>query len=1105
MPLNLCCSNRVEALHALLAQRLGAAPLSDPFQRELILIPSMAMKRWVNLQLGMCHGVAANIEYLLPAQWIWQLAAQQAPGQFPSEDPLSRERAAWRIHGLLPGLLSSRDFLPLRRYLTGDDTGVKRWQLAQRLADLFDRYQYYRPEWIRDWSVGRTTVGSADGVPAWQPQLWQALIADCKGRHRVALIDTLQRALSSGTACCALPERISCFALSSLPPLFVQVLEALSHQCEITLYQHSPTDQYWADLRSKKEYARKRLSNPEEAAYYDNGNELLASWGRQGQAFQDLLLSGDVLESSNWDYYPPAGKDSLLHAIQSDILNLNADPADRTPDDSVAVHVCHSPLRECQVLHDRILAAMDADATLKPEDILVMVPEISRYAPYVEAVFRFDETASRPFVPWNLSDTTLADEHPLIQTFLQLLLLPSSRFSFSELVSYLEVPRIARRFGLEGAALEEMLNLLQASGVRWGIDAGQKAEFALPPVAENTWTHGLDRLLAGYAMADVELWQGIAVMPGAQGADALALGKLCHFLETLRHWHNVLDRTREVDAWQQTINELMADFFAPLPDEGDKLQQIRDAMKELKQYAPGQEISLSLLGYYLQEHLNTRTQHGRYFSGGVTICGMRPMRSLPFRMICVLGMSDAAFPRREQSQAFDAMAGHWRPGDPRKPDEDRYLMLETLLCARERLYFSYTGRSLKDNSELQPSVLLREFMDFLDAHYALPEDGQKEDGQKEDEKPESKEKQPMSACLRVEHPMQAFHWQQFDAAGKGATLASYDDWWCEIADTLLKRTIHSAPGAGESWPVEALAGEEEDADQVDLGRLLRFLQHPVKGFFNARLGIYLREEEADENEEAFTLDGREVWAIHQELIGRALAGQEQSERELQALFSARGQLPHGALADASFQSLNKGVQEMLERLQAYQGSNVRPLAVQIACPLPAQRVVLLNAQVSRYRPGKGLLHFAAARMKPKHRLELWLEHLALCAAGMLAQEEDSVLICRDGSVRFLPLAQEEAVPLLAGYLELYFEGLTRPLPLFPGVSYELALGPDEAALRRAQNLWFGSEFSPVTPECQDTYIAMMLRGLSGSPLENEEHLALARRVYEPMRLREEVW
>lgn len=1099
MPLNLCCSNRVEALHVRLAQRLGEAPLADPFQPELILIPSMPMKRWVNLQLAEHHGIATNIEYLLPAQWIWQLAAQSTQ-QFAGEDPLSRERAAWRIHAMLPGLLSSRDFLPLHRYLTGDDTGVKRWQLAQRLADLFDRYQYYRPEWIRDWSAGRNMAGSADGVPAWQPQLWQALIADCKGRHRVALIDTLLRALSSGTVQCALPERISCFALSSLPPLFVQVLEALSHQCEITLYQHSPTDQYWADLRSKKEYARKRLSNPKEAAYYDTGNELLASWGRQGQAFQDLMLSGDVLESSNWDYYPPAGKDSLLHAIQSDILNLNAEPSDRTPDDSVEVHVCHSPLRECQVLHDRILSAMDADATLKPEDILVMVPEISRYAPYVEAVFRFDETASRPFVPWNLSDTTLADEHPLIQVFMQLLQLPSSRFSFSELVSYLEVPRIARRFGLEGNALEEMLSLLQASGIRWGMDAGQKAEFGLPQVAENTWRHGLDRLLAGYAMADVEQWQGIAVMPGAQGADALALGKLCHFLETLRHWHSVLERPREVGVWQQTVNELMADFFAPLPDEGDKLQQIRDAMKELKQYAPGQELSLSLLGYYLQEHLGTRTQHGRYFSGGVTICGMRPMRSLPFRMICVLGMSDAAFPRREQSQSFDAMAGHWHPGDPRKPDEDRYLMLETLLCARERLYFSYTGRSLKDNSELQPSVLLREFMDFVDAHYSVLEEEHKESG-----KPESKKTPPMSACLWVEHPMQAFHWRQFDAAGKGAALASYDDWWCQIADTLLKRTICSEPGAVGNWPGEALAGEEEDADQLDLGRLLRFLQHPVKGFFNARLGIYLREEEADEDEEPFTLDGREVWAIHQELIGRALAGEERSERELQTLFSARGQLPHGTLADASFQSLHKGVQDMLERLQAYQGSNIRPLAVQLACPLSAQRVVLLSAQVSRYRPGKGLLHFAAARMKPKHRLELWLEHLALCAAGLLAQEEDSVLICRDGSVRFAPLPAEEAVPLLARYLELYFEGLKRPLPLFPGVSYELALGADESALRKAQNLWFGNEFSPVTPECQDTYIAMMLRGLSGSPLEDEEHLALAKRVYEPLRQREEAW
>lgn len=1095
----LVCSNRVEVLHAQLAQLLHDTPLRDPFQTEVILVPGSAMERWVNLHLGMAHGVAANIDYPLPAAWIWSLAAAvNTQSKQGSEDPLSRDRAAWRLFALLPDLLDQPEFIQLQHYLRDDVQGVKRWQLAQRLADVYDRYQYYRPDWIRAWSEGRSTDSMRSaGLAPWQGPLWRALIHDCPDNHRVALIDKLLAALQSPSeqtrVLAMLPERIICFALSSLPPLFVQVLQALSAHLNIYLFQHSPTDQYWADLRSKKALARTRLTNPEEANYYETGNELLASWGRQGQAFQDLLLSEDSLNAVHLEEYADPGSVMLLHRVQRDILTLNDEPETVLSDDSIELSVCHSAMRECQVLHDRILAALDSDTSLKPEDILVMIPEISRYAPYVEAVFRYDEGSGGPFVPWNLSDITIADEHPLIRVFLRLLSLPSSRFTFSELASYLEVPQIAAQFSLEGKVQEDVLTMLRESEVRWGLDGAHKTSLHLPETEQNTWAHGIDRLLAGYAMGDSLYWEGVAPLEGASGGNAAALGRFCALLEVLKHWHLHLRQSRSMSQWQDALNAMIDALFGVVRDEDDKLQQIRDALDTLTEQAEEQVLSIELLGLCLEQSLGTRTQHNRFFSGGVSICGMRPMRSLPFKMICVLGMNDAAFPRREQAQSFDGMAAQWRPGDPRKADEDRYLLLETLLCARERLYLSYTGKSLKDNSEQQPSVLLREFLDFVDLHYRLPFN---EDQEIESTPPS------MSSCLTTEYPMQPFSARQFGSAME-ERKHSYDSWWCAIAQSLEDRA-HAPVAVGESaWPTQRLAATEGAFDQLELHRLVRFLQHPSKTFFNTRLGIYLQEEQSNEDEENFNLNGLQTWQMQTDYLARLLSGQQQDVDSLLTLYEAQGTLPHGAMATQAFEQVEEEAASLLERLAPYQGLASTPVSVALKCAVAEteQHIneVLLSGQVTGYRPGIGLLHYSPSKLKPKHQLALWIEHLALCAAGVLKVGQQSVLIAKDAERVFQVLEPSEALSMLSGFVALYREGLSRPLPLFPSASYELALNNDEIALTKARKLWAGSEWDVTTPDSRDSYVALAHRGCVEDPLELEEHLRLSQLVYGPLR------
>ena len=515
MTLSIFSSNRVESLQQNLCLRLSETTLADPLASETIVVPTYAMARWLNLKIAQQQGIAANFDYPSPAAWIWQLAASVLD-RVPERDPLQRENTNWKIFTLLPGMLHRPAFASLQRYLLEDDAGIKRWQLAIRIADVFERYQQYRPELILDWSVR-----SGDG---WQAQLWRALIVDHAQTHRVAVINQLIERLSSGVEASLLPERISLFAHSSLSPLFIQVVHALAQHIDVTLYQHSPTDHYWADLKNKKSLSKLRLENPSEAEYFETGNDLLASWGRQGQALQDLLLNHEGLPFCESESYQAPEGSTLLESIQQSIFALNDTAATQSVDASLSIHVCHSAMRECQVLKDSLFDMLDRDPSLNSEDILVMVPEISRYAPYIEAVFRGNEKAGHPVLRWNLSDITLADEHPLVLTFLQLLKLPGSRFNRSEVLSYLDIGEICQRFDIDDTALADILSLLEESRVRWGIDEFHKTSLGLPATQENTWQQAKQRIFAGYALGEIEYWDGI------EQSRSLIIRSVCYVL-----------------------------------------------------------------------------------------------------------------------------------------------------------------------------------------------------------------------------------------------------------------------------------------------------------------------------------------------------------------------------------------------------------------------------------------------------------------------------------------------------------------------------------------------------------------------------------------------
>ena len=696
--LRLFTSNRLEILAGKLAELLRP-PLPSPLESEIVLVQSKGMERWVSMELARHHGICANYKFPFPNRFVYGVFREVIP-DLPEISPFDPWVMTWKIMGLLPSCLK-RDGFQACGFTSGDDpSSLKRFQLSGRIANLFDQYLVFRPEMILDWEK------SKEGD--WQVILWRQLAKGNEKRHLAALQKVfLERPQKNSLDLKNLPTRISVFGISALPPFHMKILSVLSGFIEVNLFLMNPCQEFWADIVSGREMKRieeklKKGNKVPRDLPLEKGNSLLASMGALGRDFfsQIFDLGCDGHGSFHGGFVDP-GEKSLLHAIQSDILNLRERSADvrskiSESDDSIQIHSCHSPMREIEVLQDRLLAMFEADPALRPGDILVMTPDIETYAPYIQAAFSLPVDDPRR-VPFSIADRGVRMESQVIDAFFNLLDLQGSRLGASQVMGILESPLVQKRFGLSEADLELIHGWVRETGIRWGIDGESRSELGLPGFQENTWRAGMERMLLGYAMPDQDgqMFMGILPYDRIEGGEASILGNFLGFVEKLFKSVKELDELRTLEEWSGFLAALFEEFFLPDEETARDVKVIRLTLHDLgsKQAFSdfNEKIRLDVIKAYLKTFLESEGFGFGFLTGGVTFCALLPMRSIPSKVICLAGMNDNDYPRQTKSLGFDLMAKNPKPGDRSRRNDDRYLFLEALLSARERLYISYVG------------------------------------------------------------------------------------------------------------------------------------------------------------------------------------------------------------------------------------------------------------------------------------------------------------------------------------------------------------------------------------------------------------------------------
>lgn len=1159
--LQLFYSNRYETLVQALSDDLAAMP-SDPWTSEEIVVPSAAVRRRLELELAARRGICANVNFSYLAQWLWTRIGGVI--DVPAHSPFAVDRLAWRCYRLF----SPHEATPRGAHaLEGDEAGFDRWldsprlrtyldaadapmryELARRVATVFDHYLTYRPEWLARWQQGQSIFDAGPGgmgavrlssaSPAvrederWQAALWRAVLgelaqaADRTGgapgsvdatppAHRfLQLVRTLDL---DAIMRAQWPAAVSVFAPPTIAPLYIALLRELSRWMDVRLYVMNPCRQFWFDIVTEGKALA--LEAADALDFHEVGHPLLAQWGRQTQAQLHLLHElTEGAAAGEATRYAENEADNWLARVQNAMLDLTpeasageaAAPGERDVGLGIEVHVCHSLSRQLEVLHDRLLGWFDdarADGGdtlpgLRPSDVLVVCPDLAAAAPLIDAVFGTTQSDERSRIPYRITGLPPSQANPIARVLLDWLALAERGVAAPEVVEWLRVDAIAARYGIDAVALDTVQGWLAAAGARRGLAADAPAgesEGAHPAHAitgaRHTFADALTRLFLGYAMPDdaepVDAWLPVA---GARGADGELLGRLACFIDDLYVFVRRSRETLSCDDWSTLFADALARLFDASPPFADALANVRDAVEQaleaMRDGAREARAPAAVMRAALTVALDDAA-HGGVPWGGVTFSSLTSLRGLPYRAICLIGMDDGVLPSLARADEFDLMAALPQLGDRQRRADERNLFLDLLLAARDRLYISYTGRSIRDNAPLPPAALVDELLDHLARAKAGP-----------DATPS--EIETARKAFIVEHPLQPFSADYFDDT---PVLFTYD---AERA-RLAQRLADDSAGADATPPFFSQPLPPETAGPIAFADFQRFWQHPARALLRERLGVVLEKTQGELLEvEPFELDYAGRDALADRLLPRLIDSDDDTERaRAWRIARASPELPAGATGDV----LKRRELGALARLAGdvrtalATGSARLPFTLRVlprwpdtdGLPLFGAHDATLRAQLLETSHASvtlqgtlnrvtdtGQVLYRYASPSAREYLNAWLAHLALCAARPDGARRT---VWYGATERFAFSPVDAPLEQLAPLVALFIAGRRLPLRFFPKSAWAKVNGSDADAL----GVWISDR---VRGESDDTALEIAWRGQDLSL--DDRFGVLSRIVFEPM-------
>lgn len=980
-----------------------------------LIFQNRNMGEWLKLELARRQGLSAGLNIRFPEQAVRQFM-EHFDHPFQEHTLLFMDNLKVVVYRKIKELLRTDQavYQPLRRYMqSGDD--IRLYQLADAVGGLFYHYGMNCPELTASWEKDELYPGGSaleQEHQPWQMALWQEIFHSRSPYVHVSRI--LTHIIAEELAYRGPKTAICLFGSTFLGETGMRFFRYLARFLEVDFYYVIPSkvfEPFEAEAEPRKEWS---------------------NWSSLAGGMSSLLRTLDTRKAKKGER--PSFPASLLGEIQESIWeNRLCQPG--LPDESLKVYSAPSPRRQVEVLKDRILELLDGNPDLQLNDICLMAPDINLFAPHLERVFT-SERGER-YLPCNFIDLKREGDASYTEGFLKLIELPGSRFTRSEIFSLLQNPCFAQKNHINEALYREWLEACESLNIHWGMDSAHRRAMGFPGGKINTWEWGIRRAILGMVYSSEEEHPSApwSELPESEFA---IMGQLAAVVRGLYRDACDLKKARlPLESWVLKVEGLMEVWLQPRrEEEQDRLDRlaIKAAFRNLNNLIEGlqdreeREDRLFSWDYFyqlLQELISkTGRKKGHYLTQGISCSSLKPLRGIPFKLICLLGMDYGSFPTRENIWSFDLKDLSPRAIDLSRKASDQFAFLETLMSAREKLWIFYQGRDQVSGDPLLPSPLLTELMEL--ASFS---------GQAEEILP-----------LHGHHPA---HFR------RGSTLRSFD------IHAWNRLQILGAPMAarGEE-PLHLVPGEIPE--MLDLDSLYRFLQNPLERYARERLGLYLQEDESleEHQDESYQIPFLQESAFLRERIGQWQEGLPMDPRQWLETLRRRGVLSGSpwdrARENKTLESIgefDRSLARILPRLKDAASMDIRlvPGLTQarkdrqqwefppLDLTLPSGKAIQLYGDIRGFmKEGRFLecQYIYGKDYKSKNGFRGFLDFLTL-ASTESSPSLDLILLGRENVFHEKnwnreQFSGEKSPRALLGHLaEAYLKGMEDPIPLYP--------------------------------------------------------------------------
>lgn len=852
-------------------------------------------------------------------------------------DPWRLEPLAWTIRSLVDGTAADDPSLAvLRRHL---DAAPEHYSACRRIASRFAGYLRHRPALVAGWLAGGETdeIGEPLREDAWQAHLFRLLVAETgidPLAHRSQVLAGLAAAPSD-----ALPQRIAVVAPGELDPTAAQLLEALSRHHDVDVLALTP--------------------------------------GTDGRPVPD----------------------DLLHRLQRELAA--ADESERAilrgADESVQVHFSHGPDRQVEVLREVLTATLAAEPGVEPRDVVVLTPSPDLFAPLISAAFAVPDHPAHRFRV-QLADRSISQVNPLAGLLLDLLRLPDSRAEASSVLELALRPAVAHKFGFGADRRDRLVELVEASGVRWGLSARHRERFGLAGFEQNTWFAGLQRMLLGVALDESELVTAKTVLPldDVESTDVELIGALTELIGRIVRIVDGFADPASVPDWVERCQAAITSVARPSAADEWQLADLWAGLARIGATAGTAPVGrLDFCRVVEHEFTNTRAR-ATFGNGSLIVAGLESLRHVPHPVVVLLGWDAEHYPRNAPRDGDDLLRRHPQPTDPDPSAVDRQLLLDAVQAARSRLILICRARSEATNEQVPLAAPVLELLSRLDP----------------------------AVC--VQHPLQPYDPAYFGADPSRDRLVSADPHAYRAAVAGQEHTVAAPRGRYQLDQLPILSLDQG----VSLDELTGFFAHPARTLLKVRAGLSLGERTSTGDELPIEADHLTRWQVGNRVLQRLRDGYPAETVERAEWL--RGDVPPFELGSRDLRSVLDQARATVAVLPADLGE---PTLHEIALSIPAGGApVQLSGRVVSH--GNDVVGVEFGALVPKHRLVAWLRLLCLAAAEPGPWRARVIGKGRRAAYQAPP--PEVAVELLGRYLQLYQLGLSRPLPALPRLNAQWA-------------------------------------------------------------------